>query len=131
MVAGAGSQVDVQAFGEAEEDILVGASVDVGLGELIHAGGLIDESVSVVLYFLRGGGGTALFLCQGVFVGVLRRISVHQGTESRSSIARVFVPFVVGVQARADQGLEELVGGGVGPLLTCECEHAGDQCGGV
>ena len=126
MVAGARSQVDTQAFGEAEEHVLIGASVDVGLGHLIHDGVGPDGSVSVVLYFLWGGGGAALFLCQGVFVGVLRRISVHQRTAVDRTIARVLVPFVVGVQACVDQRLEDLVGGCVGPLLECEGEHAGD-----
>ena len=61
----------MQSFGEAEEDLLVGAPVDVGLGHLVHDGVERDDPVHVLLELLHSGGGAARLLKKRILVRVL------------------------------------------------------------
>ena len=61
-----------------------------------------------------------MFLNDRILIGVLGGIRVHQSTAINGAVAGVLVPVVVGVQTRVNQDLQDLVGGGVGPLLACQ-----------
>ena len=127
MVTGARSQVErCFELGLVEDDLVVDAPIHVGIGDLPVRSG-IDKSVSVVSHLVSSGLGTTLLLDDGVFVRVLRGIVDDESAAVNGSVPGVLVPLVVGVQARAYEGLEDLVGGGVGPLLAGECEHSRDK----
>ena len=127
MVAGARSQVDVQTVVEAEtnDQVFVGAAIDVGLGHRIHDGVWSDGPVRVVLKFLHSGGGPARLLEDRVLIRILGGILIHERTQSGCTVASLRVPVMVGVQTRVNQELQDLVGGGVGLLLTRQRYHAG------
>ena len=109
-----------------QDDLIVGAAVHVGIGDPTVGHG-IDESVGVVANLIRRGFGTTRFVENRVLVRVLRGIIDDESAAVNGSVSGVLVPFVVGVQARAYEGLEDLVGGGVGPLLACQGQHASDE----
>ena len=61
----------MQIFGEAEENLLIGAPVDVRFGHLVHDGVERDDPVHVILELLHSGGGSARLLGDWVLVRVL------------------------------------------------------------
>lgn len=126
MVAGARSQVDGQSLGVRVSGCLFRASVDVGSWEGVIVRGVCD-SVHVVLNLLDGRLRTPTFLNDRILIGVLGRIRVDQRSAVNGTVSGVLVPVVVGVQTRVNQELEDLVGGGVGPLLPRERYHAGRE----
>ena len=130
VVAGAGSQVDGDGSVLVEENSFICSAINVGRGEGLRIRG-VRNPVSVVTNILgRKRRSCPLFLDDGILVGVLRGILIHERSQGSRAVACVLVPVVVGVQAGVDQELEDLVGGGVGPLLAREGQHASHERGG-
>ena len=122
MVAGAGAQVnwcgDIRVF----QDAFVEAAVGVG-GVSSDVSG-VGEAGEVLLGFLVGGAEAVVALIHDrVLVGVLGRIGVKHRADGGDSIPCVFVPLSFVVQRRLGEELEELVAGGVGPLLFGQCNE--------
>lgn len=124
MVAGAGAQVE-RCFevGLVQDDLVVDAPVHVGVVN-VPVGSGIDNSVGVVSHLISSGLGTTRFVEERVLVRVLRGIVDDESAAVNGSVSGVLVPLVIRVQARAYEGLEDLVGGCLGPLLACQGQHA-------
>lgn len=100
-----------------QDDPFVRSTIDVGRREGFCQRGPCDP-VHVVLHLLDTGGRAIGLWNNGVLIRVLRRVRVDQRPQSRRTIAGVFIPLVIRVQARANQELEDLVGSGLGPPLA-------------
>ena len=125
MVARAGPQVSGVGVTLVADHALVQTPVGVGVvvGDL--EGG--DHAVGVLLDLVGRRTGATLLDCQGVLVGVLAGVRVDHCAGCDAAVARVLVPRVVRVGSRVNEELKELVRGGLGPLLSGECERAGDE----
>ena len=110
-----------------QDDLIVGAAVHVGIWQPCGFRG-INESVGVVGNLVSRGLGATRLLDDWVLIRVLRWVIVHQGAQGCRTVSCLFIPIMVGVQARAHERLQNLVGGGVGPLLARQCEHPRDKC---
>jgi len=86
----------------ADDDLIVGASVHVGIGDLPLGSG-IDESIGVVGDLVSRGLGTTRLVENRVLVRVLRRIIDDESAAVDSPVACVLVPLVIWIQARMDQ----------------------------
>jgi hypothetical protein len=82
--------------GQVQDDLIVGTSVDVGIGDLPLGSG-IDESVGVVGYLVSRGFGTTRFVEDRVLVRVLRGIVDDESAAVNGSVSGVLIPLVVGV----------------------------------
>ena len=91
----------------------------------------VDEAAHVLLDFVHGGTPVHGGVHQWVLVGILGRIGVHHGTEISNPIPRVFVPAALVVQRRLGEQLEELIAGGVRPLLLGQGQETCDEGRGV
>ena len=125
VVARAGPQVGGVGVSAVADHVLVQPQVGVGVvvGDL--EGG--DNAVGVLLDLVGCGFWTRALVRERVFVRVLAWVGVDHGTGCDAAVARVLVPRVVRVGSRVDEELEELIRGGLGPLLSGERERTSDE----
>ena len=101
-----------------KNDLIVSAPIHVGIWKPYGFCG-INDSIGVVGNLVSRGLGTTRFVEERVLVRVLRGIVDDESAAVNGSVSGVLVPLVIGVQARAHEGLEDLVRGCLGPLLAC------------
>lgn len=125
VVARAGPQVGGVGVTLVADHVLVQAPVGVGVvvGDL--EGG--DHAVGVLLDLLGRRFWTRALVRERIFVRVLAGVRIDHCAGCDAAVARVLVPRVVRVGSCVNEELKELVRGGLGPLLSGECERPGDE----
>ena len=121
VVAGAGAQVNRCG----DVGVSYNGFVEAAVGVRVVEGELCwwDDAISVLLNFFGSGAGSATFIRNRVFVGVLGWVRIDQGAWIDTTESGVYVPPVLISAGCVREQLEELIAGGVGPLLLGQCKE--------